>query len=172
MATTFRRITPALVLTIGALALVGCGSSNSSGGGGGGATSGTNGGGSGSTLTAKEWQAKMQSISSQLTAAFQPVKTNGQDPTTWFTLATTLKHIQSEVASLNPPSVAVGVNDAIASGMQPLSGEATAIGNDLKNHDQNQAKQDATSLERSLLALLSKISQALLKLHGTGGTST
>ena len=172
MSGSFRRWTPAVVLAVGALALAGCGggSSKGSGGSGGGGT-GTTAAPTGAQLTAKQWQAKMQSISSELTAAFQPVKTQGRDPQTWFTLAATLKHINSEVAAINPPDVAKGVNAAIVSGLQPLPDESTAIGNDLKNQDQTAAKKDAVALERSLFALLSKISTALLKVHG-GGTST
>ncbi|MFL5824007.1 MAG: hypothetical protein ACJ764_11250 [Solirubrobacteraceae bacterium] len=165
MSGRFRRYAPALVLTIGALAIAGCGGSSGS--------SGTNGGSaSGPTLTPKQWQTKMQAISSELTAAFQPVKTEGSNPQTWFTLAATLKHINSEVAAIKPPAVATDVNAAIASGLAPLPDESTAIGNDLKNQDQAAAKKDALALQRSLFALLRDISTALLKVHGGGGTTT
>jgi hypothetical protein len=112
----------------------------------------------------------MQSISSDLTSAFQPVRSQGRDPATWFTLAATLRHINSEVASLKPPPVANGVNAAIVSGLAPLPNEAQAIGTDLKNQNQSAAKSDAVALEKSLFSLLNKISAALLKLHG--GTTT
>jgi hypothetical protein len=112
----------------------------------------------------------MESISSELTSAFEPVKTQGRNPATWFTLATALRHINTEAAAVKPPSVANGVNAAIVSGLAPLPDEAQAIGTDLKNQNENQAKKDAVALERSLLSLLTKISTALLKLHG--GTTT
>ena len=133
-------------------------------------STGTTGGATGATLTPKAWETKVQGISSQLSAAFAPIKTNGHSASTWFTLASKLKQIQGQVSAIKPPPVAAGVTAAIDSGLTPLSGEATTIGNDLKSGNETQAKSDAVKLERSLLSLLTKISTALLKLKG--GTST
>jgi hypothetical protein len=171
MSMRFARVSPALALTVGALALAGCGG-GSSGGGGGTGTTGTTGGGtaSGATLTPAQWKTQVESISTQLKAAFAPLQTNGKDPDTWFTLATNLKKINAKVAAIKAPPVAAPLTAAIASGIAPLSGEATTIGNDLKSGDQTQAKQDAGTLEKSLIGLLSKISNALLKLKP--GTTT
>lgn len=162
----FARVSPALALTVGALAIAGCGGSSNHAG-----TSGsTTGSASGATLTPAQWKAQVQAISGQLSAAFAPIKTQGKSPDAWFTLAGKLKQINTKVAAIKPPPVAAGVTSAIASGLQPLPGEATTIGNDLKNNDTNQAKKDAITLEKSLFSLLSKISAALLKLKG--GTTT
>lgn len=165
MSMRFGRMTPALALTVGGLAIAGCGGSSSSPG------TGTGAGGSGATLTPKQWETKVEGISSQLSAAFAPIKTQGHSAATWFALATTVKQINSEVASIKPPPIAVGLTAAIASGLAPLPQESQTIGNDLKSGNQAQAKNDAVTLERSLFLLLSKISNALLKLKG-GGTST
>ena len=164
MSMRYGRFSPALALTIGALAIVGCGGSS------GGSGTGTNAG-SGATLTPKQWEAKVQAISSQLSAAFAPIKTQGHSASAWFTLATQLKQINSEVATIKAPPVAVGLTSAIASGLSPLPTEATTIGNDLKSNNKTQARSDAVTLERSLFALLSKIANALLKLK-SGGTTT
>ncbi len=162
MRTRFVRLSPALALSVGALAVAGCGGSS-----GGTGTSAS----SGATLTPKQWESKVESISSQLSAAFEPIKTQGKNSSTWFTLASKLKQINSEVAAIKPPPVAAGLTAAISSGLAPLPGEATTIGNDLKSGNEAQARKDAVTLERSLFSLLSKISTALLKLKG-GGTTT
>ena len=169
MSMRFARVSPALALTVGALALVGCGGSSGGGGTSGGSGS-TTGGATGATLTPDQWKSQVQAISAQLSAAFAPIKTQGKDPQAWFSLASKLKQINTKIAAIKPPPIAVGVTSAISSGLQPLPDEATTIGNDLKNNDENQAKQDAVTLEKSLFSLLSKISNALLKLKG--GTST
>jgi hypothetical protein len=162
----FARVSPALALTVGALALAGCGGSSNNA-----ANSGsTTGSASGATLTPAQWKSQIQAISGQLSAAFAPIKTQGRSPDAWFTLASKLKQINTKIAAIKPPAIAAGVTSAIASGLQPLPGEATTIGNDLKNNNTNQAKQDAVTLEKSLFSLLSKISAALLKLKG--GTTT
>jgi hypothetical protein len=163
----FARVSPALALTVGVLALAGCGGSS-----GGGSTSGAGSttGASGATLTPAQWKSQIQSLSGQLSAAFAPIKTQGKSPDAWFTLASKLKQINTKIATIKAPTIAVGVTQAIASGLQPLPGEATTIGNDLKANNTNQAKQDAVTLEKSLFSLLSKISNALLKLKG--GTTT
>jgi hypothetical protein len=166
----FLRVSPALALTVGALAIAGCGSSSSGGTGTSGASGSTTGSTSGATLTPKQWETQIQGISSQLSAAFAPVKTQGKSPDTWFTLATKLKQISTKVSAIKAPPVAAGLTAAIASGLSPLANESTTIGNDLKKGDQTQAKQDAVTLEKSLFSLLSKISTALLKLKG--GTTT
>lgn len=163
----FARVSPALALTVGVLAITGCGgSSNKAGTSGAGSTTGA----SGATLTPAQWKNQVQAISGQLSAAFAPIKTQGRSPDAWFTLASKLKQINTKIAAIKPPPIAAGVTSAIASGLQPLPGEATTIGNDLKNNNTNQAKQDAVTLEKSLFSLLSKISAALLKLKG--GTTT
>jgi hypothetical protein len=169
MSMRFVRVSSALALTVGALALAGCGGGSSSGSTG---TTGTTGGGtaSGATLTPAQWKTQVQGISNQLKAAFAPLKTNGKSPDTWFTLASNLKKISTKVAAIKAPAVAAPLTAAIASGISPLSGEATTIGNDLKSGNQSQAKQDAVTFEKSLIGLLSKISQALLKLKP--GTTT
>lgn len=161
----FARVSPALALTVGALAIAGCGGSSNNA-----ATSGSTTGASGATLTPAQWKTQVQAISGQLSAAFAPIKTQGKNPDAWFTLASKLKQINTKIAAIKPPPIAVGVTQAISSGLQPLPGEATTIGNDLKNNNTNQAKQDAVTLEKSLFSLLSKISAALLKLKG--GTTT
>jgi hypothetical protein len=166
MSFRFGRLSPALALTVGAVAIAGCGGSS-----GGHPGTGTGASSSGATLTPKQWETKVEGISSQLSAAFAPVKTEGHSPATWFTLSMKLKQINSEVAAIKPPPLAVGLTAAIASGLAPLPQESQAIGNDLKSGNQTKAKNDALTLERSLFALLSKISTALLKLKG-GGTST
>jgi hypothetical protein len=158
----FGRISPALALAVGALAIAGCG--GSSGGAGTGASSG-------GTLTPKQWETKVESISSQLSAAFAPIKTSGRSPGTWFTLSTKLKQINSEIAGVKAPPIATGLTAAIASGLAPLPSESTSIGNDLQSGNKTKAQQDAVTLERSLFQLLSKISNALLKLK-SGGTTT
>lgn len=160
MTMRFGRLSPALALTVGALAIAGCGGSS-----GGGTTA------SGATLTPKQWESRVEAISSQLSAAFAPIKTQGKNSSTWFTLASKLRQINTEVAGIKAPPVAVGLTSAIASGLAPLPGEATTIGNDLKSGNQTQARKDAVALEQSLFSLLSKISTALLKLRG-GGTTT
>jgi hypothetical protein len=169
MSMRFARVSPALALTVGALAFAGCGSS-SGGGSGTGAAGSTTGGATGATLTPAQWKSQVQAISAQLSAAFTPIKTQGKSPAAWFTLSTKLKQINTKVAAIKAPPVAAGVTAAIASGLQPLPGEATTIGNDLKNSDQTAAQKDAQTLEKSLFSLLSKISNALLKLKG--GTTT
>lgn len=163
MSAKFRQLSPALALSIGALALVGCGGSS-----GGGTTGGTTGG---APLSTQAWANQIHNIFNELKTAAAPVRTGGKNPQTWFTLATKLKQIDSEVAALKPPPKAVGVNAAIVSGLAPLSGEATAIGNDIKGSDQTAAKQDATKFVRSLFGLLTKIATALQQVQG-GGTST
>jgi hypothetical protein len=168
MTMRFARVSPALALTVGVLAIAGCGGSSNNAGTSGGA--GSTSGASGATLTPSQWKSEVQSISGQLSAAFAPIKTQGKSPQAWFTLASKLKQINTRIAGIKPPPIAAGVTSAIASGLQPLPGEATTIGNDLKNNNQNQAKQDAVTLEKSLFSLLSKISAALLKLKG--GTTT
>jgi hypothetical protein len=169
MSMRFVRVSPALALTIGALAIAGCG--GSSGGGGSSGTAGsTTGSATGATLTPAQWKSQVEAISGQLSAAFAPIKTQGKNPDAWFTLASKLKQINTKIAAIKPPSIAAGVTAAISSGLQPLPGEATTIGNDLKNNDTTQAKTDAVTLEKSLFSLLNKISSALLKLKG--GTST
>ena len=168
MSMRFGRMSPALALVVGALAIAGCGGSSSGGGSGG---TGTNASGSGATLTPKQWEAKVEGISSQLSAAFAPIKTQGHSPATWFALSTKLKQINSEMGTIKAPAVAVGLTAAIASGLAPLPTESESIGNDLKSGNQTAARSDAVKLEKSLFALLSKISSALLKLKG-GGTST
>ncbi|HEY1522528.1 MAG TPA: hypothetical protein VGF70_05900 [Solirubrobacteraceae bacterium] len=165
----FARVSPALALTVGAVAIAGCGGS-SGGGGTSGASGSTTGGASGATLTPAQWKTQVQAISGQLSSAFAPIRTEGKSPDAWFTLASKLKQINTKIAAIKPPAIAVGVTNAISSGLQPLPGEATTIGNDLKSNDTTQAKKDAVTLEKSLLSLLSKISHALLKLKG--GTST
>jgi ABC-type glycerol-3-phosphate transport system substrate-binding protein len=164
MTMRFARVSPALALTVGALAIAGCGGSSSSPG-----TSSTPGSttGSGATLTPNQWKTQVQAISGQLSAAFAPIKTQGRSPDAWFTLADKLKAINAKIAAIKPPPIAAGVTSAISSGLQPLPDEATTIGNDLKNNDQTQAKKDAVTLEKSLFSLLSKISNALLKLKGS-----
>jgi hypothetical protein len=169
MSMRFARVSPALALTVGALAIAGCGGSSGGGTGTSGAT-GTTGGATGATLTPAQWKTQVQGISSQLSAAFAPIKTQGKTPGAWFTLAGKLKQIDTKVAAIKAPPIAVGVTAAIASGLQPLSAEATTIGNDLKSNNTAQAKQDAVTLEKSLFSLLSKMSTALLKLKG--GTTT
>ena len=169
MSMRFARVSPALALTVGALAVAGCGSSSGGGTGTSGAT-GTTGGATGATLTPAQWKTQVQAISGQLSAAFAPIQTQGKSPDAWFTLATKLKQINTKIAAIKAPTIAVGVTAAIASGLQPLPGEATTIGNDLKSNNTTQAKQDAVTLEKSLFTLLSKISNALLKLKG--GTTT
>ncbi len=165
MSMRFARVTPALALTVGALAIAGCGGSSNAG------TSGsTTGSPSGPTLTPAQWKAQVQAISGQLSAAFAPIRNQGHSPDAWFTLASKLKQINTKVAAIKAPPIAAGVTAAIASGLQPLPGEATTIGNDLKGNNTNQAKADAVTLEKSLFTLLSKISAALLKLRG--GTTT
>jgi hypothetical protein len=172
MSMRFRHVSPALALTVGALALAGCG--GSSGGGGGTGTSGapgsTTGSATGATLTPAQWKAQIQAISGQLSAAFAPIKTQGKSPDAWFTLASKLKVINTKVAAIKAPPIATGVTAAIATGLQPLPSEATTIGNDLKSNNTAQSKQDSVTLEKSLFSLLSKISNALLKLKG--GTTT
>lgn len=165
----FARVSPALALTVGALAIAGCGGSSNNAGTSG-APGSTAGSASGATLTPSQWKSQVQAISGQLSAAFAPIKTQGKNPDAWFTLASKLKQINTRIAAIKPPPIAAGVTQAISSGLQPLPGEATTIGNDLKNNDTNQAKQDAVTLEKSLFSLLSKISAALLKLKG--GTTT
>lgn len=167
MTMRFGRITPALALVVGALAIAGCGGSSSGGSGG----TGTTATATGATLTPKQWETKVEGISSQLSAAFAPIKTNGHDPNTWFTLSSKLKQINAQIAAIKPPPIAAGLTSAIGSGLAPLPGEATTIGNDLKAGNKTQAQKDAVTLERSLFSLLSKISSALLKLKG-GGTTT
>jgi hypothetical protein len=169
MSMRFARVSPALALTIGALAIAGCGGS-SGGGGTSGAAGSTTGGATGATLTPDQWKSQVEAISGQLSAAFAPIKTQGKNPDAWFTLASKLKQINTKIAAIKPPPIAAGVTAAISSGLQPLPGEATTIGNDLKNNDTTQAKTDAVTLEKSLFSLLNKISSALLKLKG--GTST
>jgi len=164
----FARVSPALALAVGVLAIAGCGGSSNNAGTSGGAGSTT--GASGATLTPAQWKSDIQSISGQLSAAFAPIKTEGKNPQAWFTLASKLKQIITRIDAIKPPPIAAGVTSAIASGLQPLPGESTTIGNDLKNNNTNQAKQDAVTLEKSLFSLLSKISAALLKLKG--GTTT
>jgi hypothetical protein len=159
----FGRISPVVALTVGALAIAGCG--GSSGG------TGTSASASGPTLTPQQWETKVKGISSELSAAFAPLKTQGKSADTWFTLADKLKQIHSEVAGIKAPPVAVGLTSAISNGLAPLPGEATTIGNDFKAGNQSQARTDAVTLEHSLLNLLSKIATALLKLKG-GGTTT
>lgn len=168
MSMRFGRLSPALALAVGALAIAGCG--GSSGGSNAGGT-GTSASSSGATLTPKQWETKVEGISSQLSAAFAPVKTEGHSAATWFALSTKLKQINAQVATIKPPPVATGLTAAIASGLAPLPQEAQSIGNDLKSGNQTQARTDAVTLERSLFSLLSKISTALLKLRG-GGTTT
>ena len=166
MTMRFARVSPALALTVGVLAIAGCGGSS-----GGGSTSGsTTGSATGATLTPAQWKTQIQALSGQLSAAFAPIKTQGKSPGAWFTLASKLKQINTKIAAIKAPTIAVGVTQAIASGLQPLPSEATTIGNDLKANNTNQAKQDAVTLEKSLFSLLSKISNALLKLKG--GTTT
>ncbi len=169
MSMRFARVGPALALTVGALAIAGCGGSSSSPGTSG-APGSTTGGATGATLTPAQWKAQVQAISGQLSAAFAPIKTQGQNPDAWFTLASKLKQINTKIAAIKAPTIAVGVTNAISSGLQPLPGEATTIGTDLKNHNTPQAKKDAVTLEKSLFSLLSKISNALVKLKG--GTTT
>jgi hypothetical protein len=159
MSMRFGRTSAALMWVGGALAIAGCG--GSSGG------TGTNSG----TLTPKQWESRVEAISSQLSAAFAPIRTQGKNSGTWFVLATKLRHINAEVATIKAPPVAVGLTSAISSGLAPLPGEATRIGTDLKTGDQKQARTDAVALERSLFTLLNKISQALLKLKGVGTTT-
>jgi hypothetical protein len=158
MTMRFGRLSPALALSAGALAVAGCGGSSG-------------GAGTSARLTPKQWEARVEAISSQLSAAFAPIKTQGKNPSTWFTLSSKLKQINTEVAGIKSPPVAVGLTSAISSGLAPLPGEATMIGTDLKNRNQQQARKDAVALEQSLFSLLSKISTALLKLKG-GGTTT
>jgi hypothetical protein len=167
MSMRFGRMSPALALAVGALAIAGCGGGSSGGSGG----TGTSASSTGATLTPKQWETKVEGISTQLSAAFAPIKTQGHSPATWFALSTKLKQINSQVATIKPPPVAAGLTAAIVSGLAPLPQESETIGNDLKSGNQTQARSDAVTLEKSLFKLLSDISTALLKLKG-GGTTT
>jgi hypothetical protein len=169
MSMRFGRVSPALALAVGALAIAGCGGGSS--GGSGSTGTGTSASATGATLTPKQWEAKVEGISTELSAAFAPIKTQGHSPETWFTLSNQLKQINSDVATIKPPPVAAGLTSAIAAGLAPLPQQAEAIGNDLKSGNQTQARADAVTLEKSLFKLLSDISSALLKLKG-GGTTT
>ncbi len=151
MSMRFARVSPALALTVGVLAIAGCGSSS-----GGGSTSGapgsTTGSATGATLTPAQWKTQIQALSGQLSAAFAPIKTQGKSPDAWFTLASKLKQINTKIAAIKAPTIAVGVTQAIASGLQPLPSEATTIGNDLKANNTNQAKQDGHAGEEPVLS--------------------
>src|ERR1700720_3607664 len=104
MSMRFARVSPALALTVGALAVAGCGGSS----GGGTGTTGTTGGATGATLTPAQWKSQVQAISGQLSAAFAPIKTQGKTPDAWFTLATKLKQINTKIAAIKAPPIAVG----------------------------------------------------------------
>jgi hypothetical protein len=158
----FSRVSPALALTVGVLAIAGCG--GSSGGASTNGGSGTTATASGPTLTLQQWEAKLKSVGSELQNSFAPVKQAPSDPSSWDAAASNLDKINTELAAIKPPAKVAGVTAALVTGIKPLAGEARQIGTDFKNGNKTQAQADALKFQHTALLFFQKLEAALLKL--------